>query len=37
VQVELETGLVRLDGNVDVARAERTITNAGFGVASAAP
>jgi len=37
VHVDLETGLVRLEGNVDVARAELSIKNAGFGVASAAP
>ena len=37
VQVDLETGLVRVDGNVDRARAELSITNAGFGVASASP
>jgi len=37
VHVNLETGLVRLDGNVDRARAELSIKNAGFGVASASP
>ena len=37
VQVNLETGLVRLDGNVERARAELSIKNAGFGVASASP
>jgi len=37
VQVDLETGLVRLDGNVDQTRAELSIKNAGFGVASALP
>jgi copper chaperone len=37
VQVELDTGLVRVQGNVDVARAELSIKNAGFGVASATP
>jgi len=37
VQVNLETGLVHLDGNVDRARAELSIKNAGFGVASASP
>ncbi len=37
VQVDLETGLVRVQGDVDVARAEVSIRNAGFGVASATP
>jgi copper chaperone CopZ len=35
VQVNLETGLVHLDGDVDRARAELSIENAGFGVVSA--
>jgi copper chaperone len=37
VQVELETGLVRVQGDVDVGRAELSIKNAGFGVASTTP
>ncbi len=37
VQVDLETGLVRVQGEVEVARAELSIKNAGFGVASATP
>jgi len=37
VQVDLETGLAHLDGNVDRARAELSIKNAGFDVASASP
>ncbi len=37
VQVDLDTGLVRVEGEIDVARAERSIKNAGFDVASSAP
>lgn len=37
VQIDLATGLVRLYGEVDSARAEQSIRNAGFGVARAAP
>ncbi len=34
VQVDLATGLVRVQGDIDVARAERSIRNAGYEVAS---
>ena len=37
VEVELSTGLVRIDGEVELGRAEESITKAGFGVAGAQP
>jgi copper chaperone CopZ len=37
VQVDLDTGLVRVQGQVDAERAALSIKNAGFEVVSAAP
>lgn len=37
VQVELATGRVRIEGDIDAARAELSITNAGFGIVSPTP
>ena len=37
VQVDLGTGTVRIEGDVDVARAVASVQNAGFEVAPAAP
>lgn len=37
VDVDLASGLVRIDGEVERARAEASIKNAGFGVASRNP
>jgi|NGEPerStandDraft_6_1074524.scaffolds.fasta_scaffold01510_5 copper chaperone len=37
VHVELATGRVRVDGEIDSARAILSIKNAGFGIASPAP
>lgn len=34
VEVELSTGLVRIDGEVELQRAEELITKAGYGIAS---
>jgi copper chaperone len=34
VQVDLDTGLVRVEGDIDVARAQQSIKSAGFDVAS---
>ena len=37
VQVDLGSGLVRIEGDVDVARAVASVQNAGFDVAQPAP
>jgi copper chaperone len=37
VQVDLDTGLVRVEGDIDVGRAELSIKNAGFDVTSSVP
>ncbi len=37
VHVDLATGLVQVQGEVDAVRAERSINNAGFEVVSKAP
>lgn len=37
VDVDLKTGLVRVQGEIEAARAETAIKEAGFGIASTVP
>jgi copper chaperone len=37
VEVDLATGLVRIDGEVQTAQAEESIEKAGYGVSSVSP